>query len=437
MNDLMEESHTATGARQEIPRLLGAASGWGKLPEIEDRLFTEHNLKLYGFGVAAIYAFIVGWLLCEVVLPPNGKLASIDFCWIWVSGKFAMSSDPVRIYDPVVLSAVHNALFHPDECLFQFRHQYVYPPTFLFFTYALGLMPYLAAFATWIAATLVLYEAAIYAIIPRPAALIAAIAAVAVPLNIVFGQNGFLTAGLIGLSLVFVERRPWLSGVFLGLLTYKLQFGVLFPIALLASRNWRALGGATATSVMLGVAAAIAFGYQGWPSFINTLIDRNSGLSPDGHTELRLQTIYGLLHWAGAGAWISWTVHLTVAAIVAVTVYAVWAKPIPHSLKAAILSIGAVTVTPYVLPYDLCILSVAGAFLVRDGMSGGFLPGERTGVLICFAGLFPVATPIAPMICAILFFLTARRIVAYGRDLLTVSRDEPVVYGLSRTASLQ
>jgi arabinofuranan 3-O-arabinosyltransferase len=437
MNDLVEESRTGAGLGREISRLLGAALGWGKLLEIEDRFFTERNLQLYGFGVAALYVFIVGWLLWEWVLPPNGKLASIDFCWIWVSGKFAVSSDPVQIYDPAVLSAVHNALFHPGECLFQFRHQYVYPPTFLFFTYALGLMPYLAAFAAWIAATLVLYEAAIYAIIPRPAALIAAIAAVAAPLNIVFGQNGFLTAGLAGLSLVFVERRPWLSGVFLGLLTYKPQFGVLFPIALLASRNWRALGGATATSVLLGVAATITFGFQGWPSFIDTLIDRNSGLSPDGHTELRLQSIYGLLHWAGAGAWISWTVHLTVAAMVAVTVYAVWAKPIPHSLKATILCIGAVMVTPYALPYDLCILSIAVAFIVKDGMSRGFLAGERIGILICFVGLFPITTPIAPIICGVLFFLGARRIVTYGRDLPTVSRDEPVGYGLSVTGSLR
>jgi arabinofuranan 3-O-arabinosyltransferase len=411
MNELVEGSRTGAGSGREIPRLFGAASGWGELLEIEDRIFTEHNLQLYGFGVAAFYAFIVGWLLYEVILPPNRKLASVDFCWIWVSGKFAISSDPVRIYNPVVISAVHDALFRPGECLFQFRHQYVYPPTFLFFAYALGLMPYLAAFAAWIAATLVLYEAAVYAIIPRPAAVIAAIAAVAAPLNIVFGQNGFLTAGLIGLSLVFVERRPWLSGVFLGLLTYKPQFGVLFPIALLASRNWRALGGATATTVMLGVAAAIAFGYRGWPSFIDTLVDRNSGLSPDGHTELRLQSIYGLLHWAGASAWLSWTVHLAISIVVAAAVCAVWAKPIPHSLKAAILCIGAVTVTPYVLPYDLCVLSVAVAFLVKDGLAHGFLPGERFGILVCLIGLFLVTTPISPVVCGVLLFLIIRRIV--------------------------
>jgi arabinofuranan 3-O-arabinosyltransferase len=410
MNDLVESSRTRAGPGREIPRLLGAALGWSKLLEIEDRLFSEHNLQLYGFGVAAFYAFIVGWLLCEVILPPNGKLASIDFCWIWVSGKFAMSSDPVGIYDPVVISAVHNALFHPDQCLFPFRHQYVYPPTFLFFTYPLGFMPYLTAFAVWIVATFVLYETAIYAIIPRPAALIAALAPTAVPVNALFGHNGFLTAGLIGLSLVFVERRRWLAGILLGLLTYKPHFGILFPFVFLASRNWRVLGGATATGVMLSVAAVIAFGYQGWPSFIGTLIDRNSSLSPDG-MELTLQSVYGLLHWAGAGAWLSWTVHLAIGTVVAAAVCAVWAMRIPHSLKAAILCIGAVTVTPYVLHYDLCILSIAVAFLVKDGLARRFLPGERFGILACLVGLFLLTTPISPVVCGVLFFLIIRRIV--------------------------
>ena len=98
----------------------------------------------------------------------------------------------------------------PGEC--QFLH-FSYPPTVLFFTYPFGLLPYMTAFAVWIVATIVLYLVAVYAIIPRPAAVIAALTPMAVPVNVLFGHNGFLTAGLIGLSLVFVERRPWLSGI--------------------------------------------------------------------------------------------------------------------------------------------------------------------------------------------------------------------------------
>jgi hypothetical protein len=290
-------------------------------------------------------------------------------------------------------------------------------------------MPYFVAFLVWLMATLVLYEATIYAIIPRPPALIAALTPAAVLKNVQLGHNGFLTAGLIGLSLVFVERRPLLGGIFLGLLTYKPQFGVLFPLALLASRNWRALASATAASLAFGIAAAVAFGHQGWPSFVGSLMDRDSGLSPDAQIVLSLQSIYGLLHWAGARARVSWATHLTVAAAVACTVWAAWAKPIPHALKAAILCIGSVMVTPYVLIYDLCVLSIAVAFLIKDGLASGFLPGERVVIFVCFSCLFLVATPVAPIICAALLLLAVRRIAAHRRRVTNVALEPSLMAG--------
>ena len=72
-------------------------------------------------------------------------------------------------------------------------------------------------------------------------------------------------------------------------------------------------------------------------------------------------------------------------------------------------------VPPYILYYDLCILTIAVAFLVRDGVSRGFLPGERTVILICFAALFLVQVPIGPVVCAALFLLAARRIGSHRR----------------------
>ena len=125
------------------------------------------------------------------------------------------------------------------------------PPTYLFFTYPLGLMPYLTAYAVWVGLTFVVYAAAIYAVVPRSATLIAALASAAVLKNIELGHNGFLFAGLIGLSLFCLQRRPWSSGILLGFLTCKPQLGVLFPPVLLVSHNWRArprrLGGGNLT----------------------------------------------------------------------------------------------------------------------------------------------------------------------------------------------
>ena len=391
-------------AKPRYPRLPDIAPDAGKLVAIEDRIFTEPRIRVYACVLAVAWAFIVGWLLSGGWIT---RSCNIDFCWEWVTGVLAVK-DPAQVYD------VGRFVGWPEG-------RFPYPPTLILFLYPLGWMPYAIAFAVWIIATLLLYEAAIYAILPRTAAVVAALTPVTVAGNTLLGHNGFLTAGLIGLSLVFLERRPWLSGIFLGALTYKPHFGILFPLALLSSRNWRALGSATLTAAMLNMTATIAFGYKGWTIFIDTMLDRNSGLSTINDVEQRHQSIYGLLHWAGTTAWISWTVHLAVASVVILAVCLVWAKPFPHSMKAAALSIGSVAVTPYVLPYDLCILSIAVAFLVSDGLARGFLPGERIAMLICFAGLFlllPPVGPVGPFIDAILLILVVRRIVAYERGRL-------------------
>jgi hypothetical protein len=402
-----------------VPRSAGGTgSRRQKWLTIEDRIFTERRLRLY--GTAILVGLAIAILLSvardhgHFVLRPDGRLGSIDFCWFWVSGKFAAMRNPARIYDLAIYAAAQNVYYRPGECLF--LHQYVYPPTFLFFTYPLGLMPYLTAFDLWVTATLAVYLVAVYAIIPRPTALIAALAPVAVLKNLQLGHNGFLTAGLFGLSLVLVERRRWLSGILLGLLTAKPQLGVLFPPALLVSRNWRALASAAATSLAFAMAAALAFGYRTWPAFIASLFDRTSGLSPQQGVELRLETVYGLLHWAGAGTRIAFAVHVAVAVAVAAAICAVWAKPIPHALKAAALCLGSLLVSPYVLAYDFCILSIAVAFFVEDALTRGFLAGERTLLLGSFIVLYVNFwfMPLGPVIGLGLFFLVFRRISRVG-----------------------
>jgi hypothetical protein len=412
------DGHNTGENFDQMPDHVPIASARSRWLKIEDRIFTEPRIRFYAAGVVLALALSLAWDMWhgKSVFDLNGNPICLDFCTIWVSGSFAGSHNPVLVYDYSIFSVAQSILVSLPVANFPPYH-YWYPPTFLFFAYPLGLMSYFAAFAVWSVVTFLLYVATVYAIIPGSTTLIAAATPFVVAENMMLGNNGFLTATFIGLSLVFLERRPWLSGVFIGLMTYKPQFGVVFPLVLVASRSWRAFGSASITSVILGLAATIAFVNQGWVLFIDTLRDRNSSLSLDPGLELTLQSVYGMLHWAGANSGLSWTLHLTIAAALTLATCAIAAKPMPHSLKAAIICIASVAVTPYVQIYDLCVLSMAVAFLIKDGLARGFLAGERATILMSFAGLFFLLMPVGPIIYGILLLLVARRISAYYRSL--------------------
>jgi hypothetical protein len=353
-----------------------------KLITFEARLFTQRRIWLYGSGTIVAYAiglmarlFTHSWIFAA-----DGKPSCIDFSFFWVSGALAGSGDPALVYNVSAFAATRSDLGGADACMLM--NHFWYPPTYLFFTYALGLMPYVASFATWTIVTLLLYLVAIYLIVPRTIVILVALSAFPAFFNFFLGQNGFLLAGLMGLSLVFMERRPRLSGILLGLLTVKPQLGIVFPFALLVSRNWRMVISAVSTSVVLIITSAVIFGYQGWPSFIRALADRGPDLG------VRLDSVYGFLWLAGINPPIAWAIQLAVAGAVTAIVCWVWAKPLPHPLKAAALCSAAPLVTPYVHGHDLCILAIAAAFLVKDGLARGFLAGDRLIMLFSWIVIF-------------------------------------------------
>jgi len=75
--------------------------------------------------------------------------------------------------------------------------------------------------------------------------------------------------------------------------------------------------------------------------------------------------------WGGS-IHLAYAVQFALAAALAVSQAWLWRNDTAFELKAAGLAAGTLLATPYVLDYDLVVLAVAIAYLVRLGLTQGF-----------------------------------------------------------------
>jgi len=237
--------------------------------------------------------------------------------------------------------------------------------------------------------------------------------------NVTAGQNGFLTAALIGGTLASMERRPALAGVFLGLLTYKPQFGLLFPLVLIADRRWLTIAVAAAVALGLVAASWIVFGGASWQAFFHWLPISGQIILGEGRADFgRLQSLYGLIRAHGGNETLAWSVQAAGSLAVAAGIVWLWRSRAAYELKAAALAAATLVATPYVYMYDLVVLAVAVAFLLRFALDRGMTSAEIVGLGVAGALIlaFPyVKTQVGLAAVLIVMIITIERAMAEAR----------------------
>jgi hypothetical protein len=234
-------------------------------------------------------------------------------------------------------------------------------------------VPYAWGLAIWLIASFAAYLAAIRAILPRPETWLAAAAFPAVFVNVGHGQNGFLTTALLGGALHWLDRRPALAGVLIGLLAYKPQFGVLIPIALLAGGRWRTIGTAAMTVTVLVAVSFLTLGGGIWHAFADSMNFTQTVVLEQGGTGWqKIQSIFSAVRAWGVSIPVAYTIQASLLISLAASLAWLWHSDAAFELKAAALAVGSLLATPYVLDYDLVVLAIAIAFFTRYGLKQGF-----------------------------------------------------------------
>jgi len=333
-------------------------------------------VTIAGLTLALAFAVVLAgaWLDGHWLYDAQGRPIANDFVNVFAAGKLTLEGQAASAYEWTIHKAAEVRAVGYD---FGSYYGWHYPPTFLFAAVTLSLLPYTAAALVWLAATLPLYAASIRDITGDRAGWLLALGFPAALWNVTAGQNGFLTAALIGGTLLFVERRPVLAGALLGLLTYKPHFGLLFPFALIAGGHWRVLIAAAVTALVMIAASLAVFGTEAWIAFVHWMpVTSRVVLGEGGADWDRLQSLFGLVRAHGGGETLAWTAQGIVALAALAAVCALWRSRVSCELKAAALGCGARLATPYLYMYDLVVLAVPVAFLVRIALMRGFTRAE-------------------------------------------------------------
>jgi hypothetical protein len=363
--------------------------------------------------VALIWAVMLAaypnWLI-----DSRGFAVANDFVGEWTAGQLVLQGHPADAYNWAIHKQAETELVGYD---FGGDFPWSYPPPFLFFIGELARLPYFPAFAVWIAATWVGFALVLRAIVGHRLGFLLAAAFPATMFNIAVGQNGFLTAALIGGTLLFLNKRPVLAGVLLGMLTYKPQLGIIFPLALVVSGHWRAFATAAIVSIAMALASLIVFGSATWEAFFQGTAMLAKVVLGNGVGFGKLHSLFGFVRVIGGTETMAWTIQIFAAFACTVGVLILWHRPVMFELKAAALSIATLFITPYVYIYDLTILAVPTGFLISLGLRTGFWPGEPAALIAAAIAvlLFPqIGMPTGLLAMVIIAALILRRLWLSG-----------------------
>lgn len=235
-------------------------------------------------------------------------------------------------------------------------------------------------------------------------------------INVIDGQVVFLVAALIVGGVGVVDSRPVLGGLILGLLTFKPQFCVLVPLALISAGQWRAFLAAGLSALAMAAASGLIFGWELWLRWFPLII--GNLISPDEkwieYGRMWGNSVYTCAVLLGAPQRLASGIQLLAILVAAASVILAFRSRLSTKEKTAVFLTATVLAAPHSGPYDATLLVIAAAYWLMA-------PGRRRPLwcwtLAFMIWLVPMISPpllfaasrFAPLLTVLLIALVLRR----------------------------
>jgi hypothetical protein len=367
-------------------------------------------LFLFSFAGALI------WIaLAHGGIDRAGKPIGTDFVGFWTASRLALQGRAADVYSVAAHWDAQRALFGADVGYTAF----FYPPPYLLICLPFAALPYFWSLTVWLGATGYAYWRALRAFAGPHIEAIAILAFPAFLVNAGHGQNGFLSAALIGGGALWLDRRPILAGLCLGALVYKPQLAVMIPIALLAARRWTTLAAAAASALALVAASYLAWGDAVWRAFLAAAPLARASLERNFVGDEKMQSVFAAVRLLHGGLTLAYALQALTALAAAAALFWLHRRRFRSEAEGPAMVAAALLASPFLLDYDLTLLAIPLAWSAREASRAGFAPGER--IVLALAYVLPLFSrlaagalglPLAPLTIAAVFLYVLRRGVA-------------------------
>jgi hypothetical protein len=322
------------------------------------------------------------------MIVPLHSAATTDFASFYAAGMLADQGTPALAYDMAAHFAAERQAVDPGiQYVFFF-----YPPMFLMICALLAWLPYLVAFLGFQAVSLALYLGIMRRILGTQGWgwLVPVLAFPPVLISLGFGQNSLLTAFLLGSTTLLLEKRPVTAGAAIGALCYKPHFGLLVPLALAARGQWRAFAAAAGMGIALMALSLALFGQDTWVAYLSAFAGSHR-IYESGRIDFpAFITPFGASRLIGLSLRIAYAVQTIVSLACAAIVVWVWRRRTRAAVRYCVLVSATFLAVPLAIFYDLVGLSIAMAWLIRDGQDKPLASWEKACLPVIYAASLAV-----------------------------------------------
>jgi alpha-1,2-mannosyltransferase len=327
---------------------------------------------LYGWAVFA------GSFHHDGALGPRYNAPGADWMVFFAAARAYFAGNLPLIFDAQRFTAHLNQAFAGWLSGPLPFHPWLYPPHYLLLVLPFCLLPFGLSYAAFQAVTFVALLAAIwrYAEEAEWRWLLTAglILAPATSVNVVSGQNAFLTAALLLGGFRLLRRHPILAGALFGVLTFKPTMWLMVPVALLAAGQWRALASAAATALILTAASVAMFGPELLRFWLQIMIAPPADFYQNWLEWGRLwgSSIFTCAMVLGASHAVATAIQGAATLAAAAIVYWAYRRPLAREQQLAVLLAATILGGPHVSAYDTLLLALAAMLACRRVIEEGW-----------------------------------------------------------------